>query len=65
MTAVSINDEQGYPCPKDGTPLQLIAGKPGVPGSKGAWCPHCHTVWREVGEVDLADLDALDIKNRE
>ena len=22
-------------------------------------CPKCHTLWREVGEVDLADLDAL------
>lgn len=49
---VSINDERGYPCPKDGTPLVLIE-------QRGAWCPKCHTVWREVGEVDLADLDAL------
>jgi hypothetical protein len=47
----SINDENGYPCPKDGTLLALLDG--------GAWCPQCHTLWREIGEVDLADLDAL------
>lgn len=41
----------GYPCPKDGATLTLIEG--------GAWCPTCHTVWREFDEVDLADLDAL------
>lgn len=41
----------GYPCPKDDEKLELLDG--------GAWCPKCHTLWREVGEVDLADLDAL------
>jgi hypothetical protein len=41
----------GYPCPKDGTMLDLMPG--------GGWCPECHTVWREAGEVTLADLDAL------
>lgn len=51
MTEVSINDAKGYPCPKDGTVLTLLDG--------GAWCPQCHTVWREAGEVSLADLDAL------
>jgi hypothetical protein len=48
---VSINDETGYPCPKDGTVLALVEG--------GAWCPKCHTVWRQVDEVELDDLDAL------
>lgn len=56
--ALSINDERGYPCPKDGAILLLI-DKTAEGGSKGAWCPKCHTVWQEVGEVDLADLDAL------
>lgn len=36
----------GYPCPKDGTTLELIEGK-------GAWCSTCHTVWTEVDEVTL------------
>lgn len=48
---VSINDEAGYPCPKDGTVLALVKG--------GAWCSKCHTVWSEVDEVELDDLDAL------
>lgn len=55
MGQVSINDENGYPCPKDGDVLLLLNGV----GVKGAWCPKCHTLWREEGEVDLADLDAL------
>src|SRR5689334_1804989 len=36
----------GYPCPKDGTTLELIEGK-------GAWCSKCHTVWTEVDEVEM------------
>jgi uncharacterized Zn finger protein (UPF0148 family) len=49
---VSIGDVvNGYPCPKDGSTLTLIDG--------GAWCPECHTVWREADEVSLKDLDAL------
>jgi hypothetical protein len=49
MPEVSINDEKGYPCPKDGAVMTIV--------ENGAWCPTCHTVWREIGEVDLADLD--------
>lgn len=52
-----LNDEKGYPCPKDGSVLTIMEG--------GAWCPKCHTVWREIGEVDLADLDALPIRDVE
>lgn len=32
-----------FPCPRDGTTLRMLAG--------GAWCPKCHTVWRESGEI--------------
>lgn len=42
---------EGYPCPKDGTPLTLLDG--------GAWCSTCHTVWRQADEVSLKDLDTL------
>ena len=42
----------GYPCPYDETELTLLPG--------GAWCPECHTVWRQGDEVSLADLDALE-----
>jgi hypothetical protein len=55
--SLSTNDERGYPCPKDGTILTLMEG--------GAWCPECKTVWREVGEVDLADLDALPVTHND
>lgn len=41
---------QGYPCPKDGATLTLI-------DDLGAWCPTCHTVWRQVDEISLKDLD--------
>ncbi len=47
MTYVSVGDVQsGYPCPKDGTVLELIDGK-------GAWCPTCHTVYVELATVPL------------
>ncbi len=36
---------EGYPCPKDGATLTLM--------QNGAWCPTCHTVWREVAEVSV------------
>lgn len=50
---VSIGSKgDGYPCPKDGAIVTLI-------GDKGAWCPECHTVWRQLDEVPLDDLDAL------
>jgi uncharacterized Zn finger protein (UPF0148 family) len=50
---VSVGDvRNGYPCPKDGTTLTLLDG--------GAWCPECQTVWAEIGEVSLRDLDRLD-----
>lgn len=55
--SVSTNDENGYPCPKDGAVLTIIEG--------GAWCPECHTVWREIGEVSLADLDALPVQHND
>ena len=38
---------EGYPCPKDGTVMELID----TDRAKGAWCPKCHTVWTEVGEI--------------
>lgn len=41
----------GYRCPKDDDLLTLLNG--------GAWCPTCHTLWVEIDEVPLADLDAL------
>jgi len=47
---------KGYPCPKDGSPLVLLA--------EGAWCPVCRTAWREVDEISLADLDALPERGR-
>ena len=50
----SINDERGYPCPKDGAILTLI---PGEWPTAGAWCPECHTLWREIDEISLKDLD--------
>lgn len=65
---VSINDATGYPCPKDGAVLTLIEKEMPVGGLLedrrevvriGAWCPECHTVWREADDVPLADLDAL------
>lgn len=34
-----------FPCPHDGTVLVMLPG--------GAWCPKCHTVWRESGEVSV------------
>jgi hypothetical protein len=43
---VSFQDARGFPCPKDGTILTLLPG--------GAWCPECHTVWREKGEIPLS-----------
>lgn len=50
--AVSIGSKaKGYPCPKDGELLILLP--------RGAWCPLCHTVWREADEVGLDDLDEL------
>lgn len=48
---------EGYPCPKDGATLTLVKG--------GAWCPECQTVWRELSEVPLDDLDALPIVKHE
>lgn len=49
----SFGDQvNGYPCPKDGATLVLL-------DDLGAWCPECHTVWRQVDEVPLKDLDAL------
>ena len=53
---VSVNDVSGYPCPKCNAALKLIEG-PAV--GLGAWCPKCHTVWRETDKVSLDDLDAL------
>lgn len=32
-----------FPCPRDGMTLTLLVS--------GAWCPQCHTVWRESGEI--------------
>ncbi len=50
--AVSVGSKaKGYWCPKDGFKLTLLDG--------GAWCEVCHTVWREIDEVSLVDLDAL------
>jgi len=49
---VSIGSKaEGYPCPKDGAALTLLAA--------GAWCPECHTVWREADEVSMKDLDRV------
>ena len=46
--ALSVGDEKsGYPCPTDGTRLRLLEG--------GAWCPECHTVWRQLAETALED----------
>lgn len=54
---VSIGSKaEGYPCPKDGATVQLITDNG---RDLGAWCPECHTVWRELDEVPLKDLDAL------
>ena len=44
--AISVNGADGYPCPKDGTTLELID----TTGQKGAWCPLCHSVWAELAE---------------
>ncbi len=56
---VSTGDPRnGYPCPTCSTTLLLI-DKTDVGGSKGAWCPNCHTVWTEINEVSLDDLDEL------
>ena len=57
----SIPESAGgpYPCPKDdGGLLHLIEATDDR--QAGAWCPVCKTVFREVGEVDLNDLDVLD-----
>ena len=48
--ATSVGGAGVYPCPKDGTVLALLQG--------GAWCPVCHTVWRQTDEVALAELEA-------
>lgn len=45
-----------FPCPRDGTILAMLPG--------GAWCPKCHTVWRESGEIAVppplaAEIDRL------
>lgn len=47
--AISTNDVNGYPCPKDGTVLELI-DMTARGGRKGAWCPLCRTVWEESDE---------------
>lgn len=59
---MSTNDERGYPCPKDGEILHIITASVAEPRMPGAWCPRCHTVWRQVDEIDLADLDGSEIR---
>lgn len=54
---VSTQAERGgpHPCPKDGSDLTLIEAD--ADRLAGAWCPECGTVFREVDEVSLDDLD--------
>lgn len=42
---------EGYPCPKDGTAMELFAG--------GAWCPTCRTAWREIANIPYSAPDDL------
>lgn len=47
-----------YPCPKDdGGTLSIIEATDDR--LAGAWCPVCGTVYRELGEVSMDDLDAM------
>lgn len=43
---------EGYPCPKCGARLSRFL-------LEGWACRACDSLWWEIGEVDMADLDAL------